>query len=281
MAGSARAARRMAKARQRQVSQQAAARRAIGYARVSTDEQAEKGFGLETQDGAIRAFAESQGYELAEILVDRGISGATVPGERPAFSRILAMAGEGGFVLLVWKFDRLARNLRHAVMTVHDELLARDIELRSVTEAAIDTSTSLGRMLFSILAALAEGERETITLRTKSGRLAKARKGGVACGYAPIGYRRRPDGSFAVVEEEAAIVRRIFALRAEGRLLHEIGDLLNAEGHRGRRGGLWHAGTVGYVLDNQIYRGAREWLFEDAGGAIEHVHVPGAVEAIV
>ncbi|TDR94191.1 recombinase family protein [Enterovirga rhinocerotis] len=281
MAGSARAARKLARAKSRQASLQASSRRAVGYCRVSTEEQAAHGFGLEIQESAIRAFAVSQGYEMLEVLADRGISGATLPAERQAFGRILEMAREGGFVLLVWKFDRLARNLRHAITTVHDELLARDIELRSVTEAAIDTGSPMGRMIFAIFAGMAEGERETITLRTKSGRIAKGRKGGLACGSAPLGYRRREDGTLQVVEGEARLIRLIFALREDGLLLRQIADRLNADGHRGLRGGLWRPGTVQYVLENEKYRGALEWVFEGADGAIEHVHVPGAVEAIV
>jgi site-specific DNA recombinase len=280
MAGSARAARKLARAGARQVALQASSKRAVGYVRVSTEEQAASGFGLEIQDGAIRAFATSQGYELVDVVVDRGISGATLPSERPGFAEILGMASARGFVLLVWKFDRLARNLRHAITTVHDELIARDIELRSVTEAAIDTGSPMGRMIFAIFAGMAEGERETITLRTKSGRLAKGRAGGIACGTAPFGYRRRDDGAFVIDDAEAPVVRLIFALREDGLLLREIADRLNAAGHLGRNGGTWRPGTVAYVLDNQKYRGTLEWMFTE-GDQLVQVLQPGAVEAIV
>ena len=281
MAGSARAARRLARASARQVARAASARRAVGYIRVSTEEQANSGFGLESQDAAIRAFAASQGYELVDVVADRGVSGATIPAERPGFAQVLAYAEAGGFVLLVWKFDRFARNIRHALNTVQDVLVPRDIDLRSVTEAAIDTGSSMGRMIFSIFATMAEGERETITLRTKAGRLAKGRAGGMACGTAPLGYRRCQDGSLEVIEDQADVVRLIFTLRGEGLKLREIADRLNGAGHRGLRGGIWRPGSVAYVLDNPKYRGALEWLFEDGAGGIEQVVVAGAVEAIV
>jgi DNA invertase Pin-like site-specific DNA recombinase len=280
MAGSARAARKLARASARQVALQASAKRAVGYIRVSTEEQATQGFGLEIQTNAIRAFAESQGYELLEVLADRGISGATLPAERPGFGQVLERAAAGGFILLVWKFDRLARNLRHAITTVHDELIARDVELRSVTEAAIDTGSPMGRMIFAIFAGMAEGERETITLRTKSGRLQKGHNGGIACGTAPFGYRRREDGTFEVVEDEARVVRLMFALREDGLELQEIADRLNTAGHRGRKGGIWRKGTVGYCLDNPKYRGTLEWLFTE-GEQLVHVVKPGTVEAII
>lgn len=114
---------------------------------------------------------------------------------------------------------------------IHEELNARGVELRSVTEAAIDTGSPMGRMVFSIFAGMAEGERETITLRTKAGRVEKGRAGGIACGPCPYGYRRGEDGAFVVDEVEAVIVRLIYDLREDGLLLRQIADRLNAAGH--------------------------------------------------
>jgi len=281
MAGSARAARKLARASARQVALQASTKRALGYVRVSTEEQT-KGTSLENQAEFIAAFAKSQDFELIRIVEDAGVTGAIAPCDRPGFGEVLRILAAGDVqVLIVWKFDRLSRNIRHAINTVHDELNARSVELRSVTEPAIDTGTPMGRMIFAIFAGMAEGERETITLRTKTGRLAKGRKGGIACGTAPLGYRRRQDGTLEVVESEARLVRLIYALREDRLSLQAIADRLNAEGHRGRRGAEWSAGTVAYVLDNQKYRGALEWVFERADGTFDHIHVQGAVEAIV
>jgi site-specific DNA recombinase len=95
--------------------------RAVGYIRVSTEEQAAWGHGLDVQERAIRSFAESQAYPLVEIVADPGESGAKAPEHRPGFARILELAKGGLFsVLLVWKFDRLARNLLFSVLTVND-----------------------------------------------------------------------------------------------------------------------------------------------------------------
>lgn len=279
MAGSNRAARKLARASARQTAREASSKRAVGYIRVSTEEQATHGHGLEVQRKAIEAFAESQGYDLDGIFADPGISGATLPSARPGFGQVLGLVAAGGIVL-VWKFDRLARNLRHAIATVHDELIARDVELRSVTEAAIDTGSPMGRMIFAIFAGMAEGERETITLRTTSGRLEKGRQGGIACGTAPLGYRRREDGSLAVDEAAAATVRLIFDLKQDLGRLQAVADALNARGLRGRNGGLWRPGSVAYVLDNPKYRGALEYVFSQ-GDDLVHVLRPGAVEAIV
>ena len=94
------------------------ATKAVGYIRVSTEEQAVNGHGLEVQDRAIRSFAESQGYSLLGVVSDPGISGAKRPEDRPGFQRVIDLAKAQKFsMLLVWKFDRLARNLLFSVST--------------------------------------------------------------------------------------------------------------------------------------------------------------------
>jgi len=78
--------------------QEAIASKAVGYVRVSSEEQATHGYGLEAQERAIRAFAESQGYELIAVIQDPGVSGATRPASRPGFKRVLALAEEKLFL---------------------------------------------------------------------------------------------------------------------------------------------------------------------------------------
>src|SRR4051812_5061408 len=93
----------------------------VGYVRVSTEEQATAGHGLEVQERAIRSFCQSQNYELVDIISDAGVSGAKRPEDREGFRRVLELAAAGQFsILLVWKFDRLARNLLFSVTTVHN-----------------------------------------------------------------------------------------------------------------------------------------------------------------
>ncbi|GJE45454.1 recombinase family protein [Methylobacterium soli] len=254
--------------------------KAVGYVRVSTEGQAEDGYGVDAQDRAIRAFAVSQGYELVDLVREEGVSGATRPAERPGFGRVLELAeGEAFTVLLVYKFDRLARHLLHAVTTVHDLRDRFGIVLRSVSEP-IDTSTAMGEMIFAILAGMAAQERITITERTMGGRKEKAIKGGFAGGRAPYGYTHDQDRKLVVVPEQAEVVRRIFAERAAGLTLQRIADGLNASGIPSPAGGLWRAGAVHYIADNPKYQGHVEYLFR-FGGAEQHVLRPGTHDAIV
>src|SRR5215207_665457 len=218
-AGSKRVQRKLARKAVATTEQQLVATKAVGYIRVSTEEQAEHGHGLEAQHRAIEAFAVSQGYELVGVSSDPGVSGASRPADREGFNRALALAAARAFsVLLVYKFDRLARDIRHAVTTVAELGEQHGVVLRSVTEP-IDTSSPMGRTVFAILAGMAEAERGAITERTRSGRLTKATKGGIACGYAPYGYERTPNGELQVVRQEAVVIRRIFTARQAGETL--------------------------------------------------------------
>jgi site-specific DNA recombinase len=280
MEASRRVARLRANRQAQASSHAAAAQLAAGYARVSTEEQAAHGHGLDSQERSIRAFAESQGYQLVAFVNDPGISGATKPEERPGYARLLALAAEKGFgVLLVWKFDRLARHIVYAV-TAANELSERyAVVIRSVTEP-IDTATPMGRTIFAVLAGMAEQERQAITERTWNGRKEKATKGGFAGGSAPYGYTRDREGGLAIVEAEAAVVRRIFALRADGKTQAQIAAALNAEGITTRNGRQWRQGQVGYMLDNPKYKGALEYLFRWSGGEA-HVLQKGEHAAIV
>jgi site-specific DNA recombinase len=120
---------------------EALATKAVGYIRVSTQEQATSGHGLEVQARAIRSFAEFQGYTLVDLVSDPGVSGAKRPEDQPGFKKIVEMAKAQKFsMLLLWKFDRLARNLLFSVTTVDSLKEQYGVMLRTVTEP-IDTSS--------------------------------------------------------------------------------------------------------------------------------------------
>ena len=263
---------------QRKLIQEALSDKAVGYVRVSTEEQATQGFGLEAQERAIRAFAESQGYELITVIQDSGVSGATRPTTRPGFTEVLKLAEEKAFsILLVWKFDRLARNIAYAVTTV-EQLQQLGIVLRSVTEP-IDTATPMGKTLFSVLAGMAEQERTSILERTLAGKKEKAARGGFIGGPAPLGYTSSKKGKLVINPQEAETVRRIFSLRRQGVTLKEIANIFNAERVPTKRGGKWYPATVRYILDNPKYVGLVEYYFRWNG--IQYIEATGEHEPII
>jgi DNA invertase Pin-like site-specific DNA recombinase len=137
----------------------------IGYARVSTEDQ-----NLSLQLDALRAAGCSR------VFCDEGISGITR--SRPALDRVLANLQRGD-TLVTWKLDRLGRSLAHLIQII-DGLRRRRIGFCSLSEA-IDTATPGGKLVFHVLGALAEFERELIAERTKAG-MAAAKARGVTLG---------------------------------------------------------------------------------------------------
>lgn len=136
----------------------------IGYARVSSDDQS-----LNLQRDALRLAGCERVYEEKE-------SGGKV--DRPELVRLLE-ALRSGDSLVVWRLDRLGRSLKHLIETV-EKLEAMSVGFQSVTEA-IDTTTSGGKLVFHIFAALAEFERTLIRERTRAGlkaARARGRQGG-------------------------------------------------------------------------------------------------------
>ncbi len=143
------------------------------YARVSTHEQQ-----VATQLLPLRDYINSRGWRLVEEFVDEGISGAKE--QRPALTRLLdAVKRRRCDVVLVHRFDRFARSSRHLLNSL-EEFRALGVDFVSLSEA-IDTTTPAGKMVFSMVAAIAEFERSLIRERVMAG-LHRARAQGKTLG---------------------------------------------------------------------------------------------------
>jgi DNA invertase Pin-like site-specific DNA recombinase len=203
----------------------------VGYARVSTVEQADSGLGLEAQRHAIRSECERRGWELLGIEEDAGWSGKVT--SRPGLQRALAACKAGqADGLVVAKLDRLSRSVQHAA-----QLLAeadREGWALVALDLGVDLSTPAGEVMAHVLAAIAQFERRLIGQRTKDA-LAVKRAEGVRLGRPQV--------------LSGQVVARIAGERATGRSLQAIADGLNAEGVATAHGGAkWWPSTVGKVL---------------------------------
>jgi DNA invertase Pin-like site-specific DNA recombinase len=210
------------------------AKRVVGYVRVSTDEQADSGLGLEAQRAAIEAECRRRGWELAEVFEDAGASGKSLIG-RPALGLALeAVRSHEAGALVVAKLDRLSRSLLDFAALMED---ARKGEWSLVIlDLGVDTTTPSGEMIANVMATFAQFERRLIGQRTKDA-LAIKKQQGVRLG------RPRSIGD--------DVVARIEAERAEGRSLRAIAAGLNADAVPTAHGGdAWHASTVKAVLDS-------------------------------
>ena len=222
-------------------------RPALGYARVSTDEQVREGVSLDVQRDRIRAYCTAKDLHLTDILVDEGRSGKDL--KRPALQDLLARCdrGEVGHVIVL-KLDRLSRRTRDLLTLVEDLFLDQDIQLHSVHES-LDTSSATGKFTLTLLGSLAQMERQIISERTRAA-LSYKRQNGQPTSHPPLGFR--PNGSrkhrMLPVPAELAIVQRILtAWRAGGTYLG-IAAQLNAEDVPTKRGGSWYAATVRNIV---------------------------------
>lgn len=212
------------------------------YVRVSTDEQATLGHGLDAQTADLERAAEYHGWKVVELVRDEGISGKDLarPGLRHALELIAGGRADG---LAVSKLDRLSRSvidvgeLAEWFSDVDGRLVALDLN--------IDTSTPSGTMVLFVLAAVAQWERETIAQRTRDGLAALRAKG------KPIG---RP-----AVADLPELAERIRAMRANKLTYQAIADTLNGERVPTLRGGSrWRPSSVQAAAGYQRRRPRRK-----------------------
>ena len=220
-------------------------KKAVGYCRVSTSEQAIEGVSLDNQRRKIELYCEMNDMQLVGVEVDEGISAKNL--NRPAVKRVLDMARRREVdCIVIYKLDRMFRNTVDALNT--SQMLDRQgIGFISISES-IDTKSAIGKFFFSLMASLAEMERNVISERTATAMQYK-RSNGEHCGNAPFGYEIGPDGVHLIENEiEQEIVRRIVELRAAGFSLRKISDALNAEGCCTRSGGAWRHEYINNIL---------------------------------
>src|SRR5262245_946959 len=137
---------------------------AVGYVRVSSEEQADSGLGLEAQRHRIDDFCRLKGFDLASIFEDAGVSGGKPLSTRPAGARLLADVHKTKAVVIVAKFDRLFRSAADAAVTIAD-FDKRGLELVAIAEG-FDMTNPYGRAMAQMASVFAELERAMIRERT-------------------------------------------------------------------------------------------------------------------
>lgn len=220
-------------------------KQAIGYIRVSTEQQADEGVSLAAQRAKIEAWCELHDIQLMGIYEDAGVSGKKVT-NRPQLQAALACMAKD-MALVVYSLSRLARSTKNCI-EIAEELKQRGCDLVSLTEK-IDTSSAMGEFFFTLIAALGQMERKLIAERTKAALAHKKAKGEK---YAPVpfGYSEI-EGRLEVVQAEAQMVTEINRLRGEGNSMQSIADYMNEQGIKGKQGGRWYASSVRCILQRQ------------------------------
>jgi site-specific DNA recombinase len=214
----------------------------IGYIRVSTDAQADN-TSLGEQRERIEAYCKAFGHNLVEIYTEVG-SGKNAK-DRPQFQAALeAIKQADGLVSL--KLDRIARNTRDVLTLVEDVLQPQNKAL-VLLDLNVDTSTPTGKMILTVMAAVATLERDVITERTQTGRRAKQASGGYAFGSPAYGWQS-VNGELVPNEEEQGVIDLIRRHRRAGKSFNLIAGYLNSQDIKTKQGKSWSAVQISDIL---------------------------------
>ena len=206
--------------------------RVLGYIRCSTSMQAENGVSLEHQAAQVGAYCKFRGFNLVEVIEDRGVSGGKTASREGFVALLDAVETRDVDALVIYDLSRLSRDM--LVLLAFERLLDEcGIELHTV-EGQVDTSTPDGWLSFAMKSFLGEVERRQVKHRTKQA-MAHLKRQSAVVGSIPFGFRREGD---ALVPDEAeqTVVAIVNSLYAGGKNLSEICRSLEAQGHLSRTG---------------------------------------------
>jgi len=224
-------------------------KRAIGYIRVSTKEQADTGVSLDNQEYKIKAYSELKDLDLIEIIREKGKSGKDL--KRAGVDKIIRMIENKEIdALVVYKLDRLTRKTKDLLYLVEDVFNKNNVAFYSLNEN-IDTTTAQGKFFLTIMGAMAQMERDLISERTSDAlqtlKVRERRRLGcpdkVALGF-KLGRRSKTTlDDYKQVPKEIKVVKQMFKMRKQKKTFAEIGQMFN-----------FNKSSVYYILNNPIYR---------------------------
>lgn len=208
---------------------------AVIYRRVSTDEQAASGLGLEAQYDACENHAATRGWHPVAVFTDAGVSGSVPLAARPAGAQAVEMAKALGAILLVAKMDRLGRDAVDRLTTLRSAA-DEGWRIEAPDMGGIDSATPEGKLVHGMMASVAEYEREVTRARTRAALRAKLRRG------ERVG--RRP-------EVDPAACARAREMREAGMGYQAIADALLEEGFTPPRSARWNRNTIRHMVTGE------------------------------
>lgn len=239
------------------------------YARVSTTNQAEEGYSIDGQIDSLEKYCEAMGWDVYNKYIDAGFSGGSL--NRPEMTNLINDVKHGLFdTVLVYKLDRLSRNVRDTLYLIKDVFNINKIDFVSIQEN-IDTSSAMGTLFLTLLSAIAEFEREQIKERMQLGKLGRAKSGkSMQWAKTSFGYDYiKETGTLSINPYQALIVRKMFEWYLSGMSITKLRDTLNEQYGQDKE---WNYRTVRVILSNPVYCGYNQFK-----GQI----FPGTHEAII
>ena len=193
----------------------------FGYLRVSTAEQASNGESLDTQRQQIIGYAMMKGWSVSEFFIEGGVSGSVPLADRPEGRRMVA-AVQAGDVIITPKLDRMFRSASDALGTL-EEMKDQGVGLHMIDLGGDVTGNGISKLVFTILSAVAENERERIRERIRDVKRHLASQGIYGGGKRPFGYDI-VDGRLVPNNEEQVKLAKMREMKANNASLREIGE---------------------------------------------------------
>jgi site-specific DNA recombinase len=228
------------------------------YIRVSTEEQVREGFSISAQREKLKAFCAVQDWADYKFYVDEGISAKDT--NRPQLQLMLDHIKQGMInTVLVYRLDRLTRSVLdlYKLLEVFEK---HKCSFRSATET-YDTGSAMGRMFITLVAAMAQWERENLGERVRMGQIEKARQGKYSA-KAPFGFDKTKDDILIVNEDEKEVILDMIDKVKEGYSIRQLANYLDNSGMPPIRGYQWHMTSILTILKNPALYGAVKWRDE-------------------
>jgi DNA invertase Pin-like site-specific DNA recombinase len=226
--------------------------RAVCYIRVSTQEQALHGVSLDAQEERPAAYCKMQGLESLQVFREEAVSGSKALNTRPKGAEMLEILNKKRATHIVaLKLDRLFRSAEDALRQTKDwDARGLTLHLVDMGGQSLNTSSAMGRMMLTMMAAFAEFERNLISERTTAA-LRHKRNHLQPYAQIPFGFDRQ-ENALIPNEYEQGIIRQIRQWRNGGLTLRAIASRLNREKVPAKNAGQWFASTVRQILENPI-----------------------------
>jgi DNA invertase Pin-like site-specific DNA recombinase len=205
--------------------------KAVGYIRVSTEEQADSGRSLDAQKRRIEEWCAARKYELVQVFADEGVSASIALKDRPAGGQLLRWvhSTRSDVAVVSVKLDRLSRNTRHFLELVEDSFRGISLYLLDFSGDVVNTASPSGKLVITMMAAVAESER-AMTIERVRFTMQDMKKRGLRVGDLPYGKQLGANNQLEEHPEEAAIVRHILTARESGLSIRRIAAVLNESG---------------------------------------------------